>query len=66
MCQALCIINSFDPDNQPINKDAVYHCMHRRGNRGSSMGTSLVKGTQEWHWDSKSGVPHYFPLLRQL
>lgn len=62
MCQALCIINSFDSDDQPINKGAIYHCIHRGGNRGSNRWTGLVKGTQERCWDSNSGVSHCFPF----
>lgn len=30
MCQALCIVNLFDPEEQLINKGAIYYHMQKR------------------------------------
>lgn len=66
MCQALCIINSFDSDDQPINKGAIYHCVHRGGNRGSSRWTGLVKAPRRGAGIRTLECPSASPLQGEL
>ena len=62
MCQALCIVNSFDPDNQPM-AEILFITKYMGGNRGSDRWNSLVKGIHWWYWDSGLRLSNSFLLV---
>ena len=62
VCQALCIVNSFDPDNQPM-AEILFITKYTGGNRGSDRWNSLVKGIHWWYWDSGLRLSNSFLLV---
>lgn len=61
MCQALRIINSFDPENQPT-VEMLFITTYRGGNRGSDRLNGMVKGTHRWCWGLEPRLSHSFPF----